>query len=157
MNFFNLKNHQAWLFLGLFCCSLQGFAATSEANTTSAAASLEPSQYLWQIAMSLIFILLIIFAAAWMLKRFGKVNGVAGEQMKILGVMTLGQRERVVLMSVGKQQLLIGVTASRVSLLYELEEPVDIESEKPVRGAFAARLEEAMSRKKSTPVEETSI
>lgn len=107
--------------------------------------------------MSLIFILLIIFAAAWMLKRFGKVNGVAGEQMKILGVMTLGQRERVVLMSVGKQQLLIGVTASRVSLLYELEEPVDIESEKPVRGAFAARLEEAMSRKKTTPVEETSI
>ncbi len=154
MNFVNIKNHQAWLFLGLISHSLQSVAAASDADPVGASASLEPSQYLGQIAMSLIFILLIIFAAAWLLKRFGRINGVAGEQMKVLGVMTLGQRERVVLMSVGKQQLLIGVTASRVSLLYELDEPVTVESEKPVSGAFAARLQEAMNRKKSAPIEE---
>lgn len=154
MNFVNIKNHQAWLFLGLISHSLQGVAAASDADSVGASASLEPSQYLGQISMSLIFILLIIFAAAWLLKRFGRINGVAGEQMKVLGVMTLGQRERVVLMSVGKQQLLIGVTASRVSLLYELDEPVAVESEKPVSGAFAARLQEAMNRKKASPIEE---
>lgn len=157
MNLFKIKTHQAWLFLALFCHSLVAFSATNEANSASTGTSLEPSQYLGQIAMSLIFILLIIFAAAWLLKRFGRINGVAGEQMKILGVMTLGQRERVVLMSVGKQQLLIGVTASRVSLLYELDEPVNIETEKPVSGAFAARLQEAMNRKKQPSTEETSL
>lgn len=154
MTFPKLKNHQAWLSLGLFCYSMQGMTAASEEATTRAASSLEPSQYLGQIAMSLIFILLIIFAAAWLLKRFGKINGIAGGQMKVLGVMSLGQREKVVLMSVGEKQLLIGSTASRISLLYELEEPIVVESEKPVSGAFAARLQEAMNRKKNAAVEE---
>lgn len=154
MNLANFKNHQAWLFWGLLSYSLQAVAATDDATPVGASSSLEPSQYLGQISLSLIFILLIIFAAAWLLKRFGRINGVAGEQMKVLGVMTLGQRERVVLMSVGKQQLLIGVTASRVSLLYELDEPVEVESEKPVSTAFAARLQEAMNRKKSSSIEE---
>jgi len=142
------KITQAWLFFALLGANFSAFSAASEVQSLSP--SLEPSNYITQISLSLIFILLIIFAAAWLLKRFGRINGLAGAQMKVLGVMSLGQRERVVLMEVGKKQLLIGVTASRVSLLHELEERVEIEESQPVGNAFAKRLQEALNKKESS-------
>ncbi|WP_082672054.1 flagellar biosynthetic protein FliO [Thiomicrospira sp. XS5] len=141
--------HQAWSFLILALFQLPALAATAE--SPSLTTSLEPSNYIGQILMSLFFILLIIFAAAWMLKRFGKINGVAGNQMKVLGVMSLGQRERAVLLEVGKEQLLIGVTSSRVSLLHKLEEPIEVVTEKPVNSAFAKRLQEAIQQRTVSP------
>lgn len=148
MKYLHHKIFQAWLFFALFGANFSVFSATPE--TQSLSPTLEPSSYITQISLSLIFILLIIFAAAWLLKRFGRINGLAGSQMKVLGVMSLGQRERVVLMEVGKKQLLIGVTASRVSLLHELEEPVEIEETQPVGNAFAKRLQEALNKKESS-------
>lgn len=141
--------HQAWSFLTL--ALLQWPALAETAASPSLTTSLEPSNYIGQILMSLFFILLIIFAAAWMLKRFGKINGVAGNQMKVLGVMSLGQRERAVLLEVGKEQLLIGVTSSRVSLLHKLEEPIEVVSDKPVNSAFAKRLQEAIQQRRVSP------
>jgi flagellar protein FliO/FliZ len=147
--------HQAWSFLILAFMQLPAFAKAEE--TPSLTTSLEPSSYIGQIILSLFFILLIIFAAAWMLKRFGKINGVAGNQMKVLGVMSLGQRERAVLLEVGKEQLLIGVTSSRVSLLHKLEEPIEVVTEKPVNNAFAKRLQEAINQRTATqPSKDTS-
>lgn len=141
-----IKKYQAWYFsvLLLSVCSIS-FAAE---NVEVKSSSIEPSQYIGQIILSLVFILLIIFASAWLLKRFGKVNGVAGEHMKVLGVMSLGQRERVVLMQVGEEQLLIGVTASRISLLHQLDEPLQMSDSRSVSSAFANKLQEAMSSKK---------
>ena len=110
--------------------------------------TLEPSDYFGQILLSLLFIVLIIFVSAWLLKRFGKVNGAVGGQMQVLGVMALGQREKVVLLELGNEQLLLGVTASRVSLLHKLEEPISVEDSatKKISSAFADRLQEAIGQ-----------
>lgn len=142
--------YQAWWFCALWFVSAVSFAQTDESapgTNASLSGTLEPSHYIGQILISLFFVLLIIFAAAWMLKRFGKINGVAGNQMKILGVMSLGQRERAVLLEIGQEQLLIGVTASRVSLLHKLEEPIAVEAPSTPTSAFAKRLQEALQQK----------
>lgn len=144
------KINQAWWILGLLSLSFFVFA---EEGKLSLSQPVEPSAYFGQIMTSLILILLIIFVGAWLLKRFGKVNGIANNQMRVLANMAVGQRERVVLLEVGKTQLLIGVTSSKISLLHELDEPLDIESSRPVEmGVFAQKLQEAMrpQRKKES-------
>ncbi|KUJ71524.1 flagellar biosynthetic protein FliO [Thiomicrospira sp. WB1] len=114
---------------------------------TGMTAGLEPSSYVSQIILSLIFILLIIFASAWLLKRFGRVQGVAGEAMKVLSVMSVGQKERIVLMQVGEQQLLVGVTTAKITLLKELDTPIEVNTRGTLTSnAFANRLQEALSR-----------
>lgn len=124
--------------------------AFSEDEKLTLSQTIEPSAYFGQIMISLVFILMIIFAGAWLLKRFGKVNGIANGQMRVLANMAVGQRERVILLEVGKEQLLIGVTASRISLLHELKEPLEFDdTSAPLNSAFAQKLQEAVGQIKS--------
>ena len=142
------KIYQAWLFLGCTFLSNSVFSAEDKLTLSQ---PIEPSSYLTQIMLSLVFILGIIFVGAWLLKRFGRVNGIANDQMRVMANMAVGQRERVILLEVGKEQLLIGVTASKVSLLHELKEPIVFDDPPPsvIKGGFAEKLQEAVTQFKS--------
>ncbi|BBP45550.1 hypothetical protein THMIRHAS_09230 [Thiosulfatimonas sediminis] len=112
----------------------------------------QPSDYFLQILLSLIFILLIIFLAAWLLRRYGRFPGVADGNLKVLGALSVGPRERILMLQVGKEQILVGVTSSKISKLHQLVEPVQIADPVPVGGVFAQRLQEAMQGVKSATV-----
>ncbi len=136
----------------------------AEAVEPTLSKNLEPSNHLGQIILSLAIILLLIFISAWLMKRFGKVNGLASNHMKVLGNMSVGQRERIILLEVGDEQLLIGVTSSKISLLHELKEPIDVSSSFSPVGiknnlsqVFAKRLQEAMDARKKNEPEQPSI
>ncbi|GIU33363.1 flagellar protein [Shewanella hafniensis] len=102
----------------------------------------EPSQVATLASMlgGLILVLLLIFALAYLLRRFNLVpttNGV----LKTIAVTSLGQKERLVLVQVGEQQYLLGVSSQQVSLIDKLVEPIHIESD-----SFASRLRQAKSK-----------
>lgn len=138
------KFYRTFSVLGLLLYPVLAF---SEEEKLTLSQNIEPSAYFGQIMISLVFILMIIFMGAWLLKRFGRVNGVAHDQMRVLANMAVGQRERIILLEVGGEQLLIGVTSSRVSLLHELKEPLEIEPSQPVlNSAFAQKLQEAVGQ-----------
>lgn len=64
-----------------------------------------------------------IFALSRLLGRLqGTRGGDAG--LGIVAVRPLGQRERLVVVAAGDRQLLLGVTASQISLLLELDAPL---------------------------------
>jgi flagellar protein FliO/FliZ len=46
--------------------------------------------------------------------------------MDVISTLPLGQKERAVLVRVGKQQILLGVAPGRVTTLHVLSEPVDV-------------------------------
>lgn len=144
----SLLNYK-WLVASLLLFSSY-FSFAEEATTLTK--NLEPSSHLWQIISSLALILLLIFVSAWLFKRFGKVNGLASDNMQVLANMAVGQRERVILLQVGKEQILLGVTASRISLLHELKEPIDVSKpsnktsfKQSISQSFAARLQQAVA------------
>jgi flagellar protein FliO/FliZ len=77
-----------------------------------------------QVTLSLLLVLAAVFAAAWVVRRlrgFGKFNNGA---LQVITEIAVGTKERVVLIQVGTQQLLIGVAPGRVSTLHVLSEPV---------------------------------
>jgi flagellar protein FliO/FliZ len=77
-----------------------------------------------QVTLSLLLVLAAVFAAAWVVRRvrgFGKFGNGA---LQIVTEIAVGTKERVVLIQVGNQQLLIGVAPGRVSTLHVLPEPV---------------------------------
>jgi flagellar protein FliO/FliZ len=51
------------------------------------------------------------------------------------------------MLQVGKEQIVVGVTSSKISKLHNLAEPVEVAEPKPVSGVFAQRLQEAMQGK----------
>lgn len=102
--------------------------------------------YLLQVLLGLIFVLGLVFAAAWLMRRVGPGTFVAGNQMKVLAAMPLGTRERVVLLEVGGQQLLLGITATSINTLHAFDEPVISAPDKAPSGDFASKIREVMAR-----------
>lgn len=79
---------------------------------------------LTQVTLSLLLVLGVVFAAAWVTRRlrgFGKFGNGA---LHVVTEIAVGTKERVVLVQIGEQQLLIGVAPGRVSTLHVLQEPV---------------------------------
>jgi flagellar protein FliO/FliZ len=79
---------------------------------------------LWQLTLGMILVLGLIVAIAWLLKRSGRFQAAAGGGLRILGGLSMGSRERVVLLQVGSTQLLVGVAPGRVQTLHVLGQPV---------------------------------
>lgn len=116
---------------------------TSAANLVGSQVT-QPSEYFGQILISLVLVLVIIFFAAWLLRRYGRFPGVADGNLKVLGALSVGQRERILLLQVGKDQVLVGVTSNKISRLHQLEEPIDAPSTE-LKTPFAKKLNEALS------------
>ncbi len=117
-----------------------------------------------QVTLGLLVVLLVIVGAAWMLRRYGRFQSSASGSLKILGGLSIGPRERVVLLQVGEEQLLIGVAPGRVQALYHLETPIRLtpassdESPNNLLGklmtgdarGFSERLNQAIKQRKQS-------
>lgn len=81
---------------------------------------------LLSVTMALLFIVMLIMAVSWFIRRFGQGVLANTNNMKIVATMPLGTRERVLLVEVGGQQILLGVTATQINTLHVFAEPVII-------------------------------
>jgi flagellar protein FliO/FliZ len=71
-------------------------------------------------ALGLLLVLGIIVALAWLVKRYVQVPGIGKGQVQILGGVSLGAREKAVLLSVEGRRLLVGIAPGRVQTLLVL-------------------------------------
>lgn len=62
----------------------------------------------------------LIFLCAWAARRFGLQRLGGGHLVKVVSSASVGQRERVVVVEVGNQWLVLGVTSSQVNMLHTL-------------------------------------
>lgn len=137
------KHNFFWSILGMILYSSASLAESSGIGESVA----RPSEHFGQIMLSLIFVLLIIFLAAWLLRRYGRIPGVANGNLKVIGALSVGQRERILLLQVGQEQILVGVTSSKITTLHQLEEPVQVKDNVPMSSQFSQRLQEALKPK----------
>jgi flagellar protein FliO/FliZ len=78
-----------------------------------------------QLLIGMIGVLVLIIGLAWLFKRMGGLQTAMGKELRVVGGLSMGARERVVLIQVGDKQLLLGVAPGRVQTLYELEQPLN--------------------------------
>lgn len=73
--------------------------------------------------LSLLMVLVLIFICALIMKRFNLVQqGVS--QLKMVASLSLGSKERVVVVQVGEKQFMLGVTSQQINLIETLPEPL---------------------------------
>ncbi len=98
---------------------------------------------------ALIFVLAVFLAFVWLLRKTGNYNSVSAKQLQVIGGLSLGAKERVVLLQVGKKQLLLGVSPGRVETLHVLmgDECLNIPNDQGQAGelgSFAQKLTQVM-------------
>lgn len=100
-----------------------------------------------QMILGLVFVVLLIFALAWLVRRMGRLQSVFGGSMKLLGGLSLGQRERAVLVQVGETQMLLGVAPGNVRTLHVFDEPVVTATPGTTGDSFADKLNTVLKQK----------
>jgi len=97
--------------------------------------------YLSQLVGGLVLVLLAIVVLAWFLRRVPGVATPGLGAIRILAVRAIGARERLMLIQVGSEQILIAVTATGVTPLHTLAQPIEPPADEPWSGDFAGLLE----------------
>jgi len=75
----------------------------------------------------LAIIVILIFLMAWLFKRSGLSPGAGNQVIKIVSAVHLGQKEKIALIEVGNQQLLIGISPGNIQKLMILDNPVKVD------------------------------
>lgn len=86
-------------------------AATASTSTTSTAGNL------MQVTLGLLVVLGLMAAAAWVLRRFNTAKGNNAAHIKIIGGVSVGNRERVIVVEIADQWIVVGVAPGRVNAL----------------------------------------
>jgi flagellar protein FliO/FliZ len=94
-------------------------------------------------------VLALIFVLAKVGKKFHPNISAPDRALKIVSMLSLGTKEKVALIQVGKKQLLIGVTPQSINTLMELAEPIDVDTNPSVneKSLLSARTASEFSRK----------
>lgn len=106
------------LFLFLFCSVVSAEASASTPQTLQ-----NPSSIL-SIFLSLLLVVAIIFALAYVARRFN-VTQAGNGQLKVVASMSAGAKEKILVVDVGGEQFLLGVTAHNINQLGKLENPIE--------------------------------
>ncbi len=106
---------------------------------------------LTEVAFALMVVLGAIFVVAWVLRRMRLVGNRMGSELDVLATVQLGQKERAVLLKLGKKQILLGVAPGQVSALHVLDEPLEVAKPPAALGAdprnsFGAILKRSLGK-----------
>nr|WP_207199338.1 MULTISPECIES: flagellar biosynthetic protein FliO [unclassified Pseudomonas] len=104
-------------------------AATSAAAVAAPAIGSGVAGQLTQLVFGLLLVLGLIFFLAWLLRRVQQ-SGPAGkgQVIELIGSRALGPRDRLMLVQVGNEQILLGLSPGTITALHVLKEPVPVPS-----------------------------
>lgn len=95
------------------------------------------------LGVSMIIIVGAIIVLGWFYSRSRFVGGGANDVINIVATRALGPKERLMVVEVAEQQLLVGMTASGVQTLHVFDSPVVVASKDSESVGFAGRLRTA--------------
>lgn len=137
-----------WLLLfgGLFCSALQAQSKPLETGP------LEPlsSPYLLKLTGGLLLVVLVIFVLAWVVKKFNLNQQSKSGLIRIIAGLSIGTRDRIVLIQVGEEQILLGLTPGHIEKLHTLAVPLDAPGESFETSSFATRLSRLMGEREAS-------
>lgn len=105
---------------------------------------------IFQWMLALLVVLGVFGFLIWLLRKSGSLSFAGKNQLSVISGLSLGMREKLVLVKVGEKQILLGVTPGRVDMLLELEGDDRLfQNPQPENGGqlFAKKLQQVLQGK----------
>ena len=104
--------------------------------------------YLLKLIFALGSVLLVFVVLALLTKKFQRYGQSQHGDLSVLSTLSVGTRERLMVVQVGDAQLLLGVTASRIDNLFVLETPL----QSAVKGSYTKADPDSSGAKQANPL-----
>lgn len=126
----------------------------AEKMTNAPVSNVSATAYLGKSVAALLIISTLIVGVVWLMKRFGKFQSGGSGCISVIDNISLGNRERAVLLNVKGHEVLVGVAPGRVETLCVLsidpdcpdEEAAAVAGPQTERG-FGAHLQQVLKQK----------
>lgn len=99
---------------------------------------------LTQVLLSLAAVIALIFVLGRYARRLQGFSIGNHQSMRIVASLSVGAREKILLVQIGEQQLLLGVASGRVNLLQSFDEPVIQGASSTDKQSFISHLKSAL-------------
>lgn len=93
---------------------------------------------------SMLIVVAVIVLLGWLYSRSRFVGSGSSDAINVVATRALGPKERLLIVEVADQQLLVGMTATAVQTLHVFDKPVVTEQEPSAPAGFANRLRAAV-------------
>jgi len=123
-----------------------GQLIAAEINTQLPTVDPVSSSYLIKLTLALVFILLLIFGLAWMMKKMQLTQHSQNGLIKIVSAISVGQRDRIALIQVGDEQVLLGLTPGRIDKLHTLKTIVNTDLKEVDNQSFGEKFNQLLNR-----------
>ncbi len=133
-----------WLVILVCLWPLQLLAQSPE-NQVAVVDPISPS-YLMKLTAGLLFVVAVVFFIAWLLKRLNLTQNTQGGVLRIIAGLPVGTRDRIVLVQVGEEQILVGLSPGRMAKLHTLNHPVAVHEGAQIRSPFTQKINELMRK-----------
>ena len=122
--------------------------ALAAASARAAADSTPSAGSLLQVLLGLVAVLALMAGVAWLMKRIGMARGAGSSVAKIVGGVSVGNRERVMVIEVADQWIVIGVAPGRVNALASMPRREHLaQNGEPGAGGFSAWLQHTIDKR----------
>ncbi|MEC5217539.1 flagellar protein FliO/FliZ [Actimicrobium sp. GrIS 1.19] len=124
-------------------------AMHAHAATAPAAAAPVSAPGMMQVMVGLLLVLGVLIALAWSLKKMGAGKHAPSGALKIVGGINVGNRERILVVEVADQWIVVGVTASSINALSTMprQDSLDLAPMTPLAKNFSVWLKQTIDRR----------
>lgn len=100
----------------------------SATAVVAASNSVDITGQLVQLLLGLLLVIGVIFLLAWLVRRVQHSLPMSKSEqtIRLVATQALGPRERLLLVQVGKEQVLLGLTPGTIEPLHVMQEPVEV-------------------------------
>ena len=130
----------------LVALPLDAWAAEPVVQAAAAPVTGSVAGQLTQLVLGLLLVVGVIFVLAWLIRRVQSIGPGNAQVIELVGSRALGPRDRLVLVQVGEEQILLGITPGRITPLHVLKTPVQTPQSQPATPEFAQRLMELLGK-----------
>lgn len=113
-------------------------------NAAGAIAPVVGGGELLGMGMSMAVVIATILVLGWVYSRSRLVGSGASDLIKVVATRALGPKERLIIVEIADQQLLVGMTSTSVQTLHVFDAPVVTATEAAEKPGFAERLKAAV-------------
>jgi len=102
------------------------------------------------MVLGLVVVIALILGLAWILKKYARLPNSNQVDMKVLGGLSLGTREKAILIEVENTRLLVGVTPGHIQTLHVLDKlSADVLVKNSLEeNSFESKFEEVLEEQK---------
>lgn len=130
-----------------------GAAAAEQGEGLAGSTTVLSSESIFQLLVGLVIVVVIILALSLTLKKFSIFSSSSSGIIKIVGGLALNSKDRLLLVQIGEEQILISASPGRVGKVHDMRTPINPESINTVQqagdGKFSSVLDFVTQRSRS--------